>query len=508
MKVRVDRTSAVPLYRQIVDQIRGAITSGQFEPEDRLPTTRALAGELGVNRLTINRAYEDLMGEGLIRGHVGRGTFIADRSTDGGAAAAVDGPQAESLAWEHLIARTPARALDGVSAGSGQAGARPGMISFASLFPDPGLFPVEPFRRAMDHVLRHEGGRLLGYGPPAGHPPLRAWIAQSLRARDIEADPQHIIITNGSQQGIDLVARALLDPGDHVLVENPTYTGAVQVFQSYGAELIGIPMQQEGTSLPQLEEAIARRRPKLIYVMPNFQNPTSLTMSLASRRSMLRLAQQRQIPILEDDFGGDLRFEGPELPSLRAMDRSGHVIYLSTFAKKLLPGIRIGWLAAPPAIVDRLTGLKKIADFSTSLVLQAALYEFCRRGDMDRHLVQVIAAYRERRDAMLAALKRFMPPDVTWGRPQGGLVIWLSLPPRLDEEEVARVAAERGVLVGRGDLFHITPGARRHFRLTYAQASPREIQRGIKILGEVIRAGAVRRSTDQAVAHDERLPLI
>jgi len=509
MTLSLDRASAVPLYRQIVDQIRSAITAGDLAPHDRLPTTRALAEQLGVNRLTINRAYEDLIGSGLVSGQVGRGTFVAAGAAGARQAELPGEPlQGAMLGWDHLIARAPARALETVPYGRSDPGASQGMISFASLFPDPALFPVATFRRAMDHVLRHEGGRLLGYGPPSGHAPLRGWISESLKARGIEAPLQRIVITNGSQQGIDLVARALLEPGDQVLVENPTYTGAVQVFQAYGAELTGIPMESEAASLAMLEETLARRRPKLIYVMPNFQNPTSLTMSLGARKVLLRLARRHQIPILEDDFGGDLRFEGPELPALSAIDHTGHVIYLSTFAKKLLPGLRIGWLAAPPGILDRLVGLKRIADFGASLVLQAALHEFCQRGDMDRHLENVVAAYRERRDAMLLALSRFMPPDATWSRPEGGLAVWVRLPEGHDEQELARSAEQRGVLVGRGDLFHIGTGHHRHLRLSYSQASTKEIHRGIRILGEVIRKSTRSgRPATQGQAED-RLPLI
>jgi DNA-binding transcriptional MocR family regulator len=232
-------------------------------------------------------------------------------------------------------------------------------------------------------------------------------------------------------------------------------------------------------------------------------------MSLARRKELVALTASRRLPVLEDDFGGDLRFEGADLPALKALPGGGGVIYLSTFAKKLLPGLRIGWIAAPRQVAEHLTGLKKITDYSTSLLLQAAVHEFCRRGDMDRHLAHVVRQYRDRRDAMLSAMRRCFPREASWTKPPGGLVIWVTLPASVDADEVAAATAERGVLVGRGDLFHVDGATgRSNLRLTFAQAGPRDIHRGIRVLGDVmhrsLRAG---RSTARASAA-ESLPLI
>ncbi|HKY34233.1 MAG TPA: PLP-dependent aminotransferase family protein [Candidatus Polarisedimenticolia bacterium] len=501
--ITLDKQSATPIYEQIARQLREAMESGRLAGEARLPTTRALASRLRVNRLTVARAYEELSREGRIAAHVGRGTFVA-----AGGAAGRRGPAAlpGTLSWAALFARASDRAVQ-----AGGAPGRPparGAISFASVFPDPALFPVERFRSALDDVLRREGHRILAYGPPAGYPPLREMIAAGLRTRGMGVSADQVVITNGSQQGIDLVARALLDPGDCVLVENPTYTGAVQVFHSYGAEIAGVPVDSEGILVPQAEEAVERRRPKLVYVMPNFQNPTSGTMSLARRRAMVDLCAARRLPVLEDDFGGDLRFEGEDLPALRAMPGGQDVIYLSTFAKKLLPGLRIGWLAAPREMAERLERLKKITDYSTSLLLQAALHEFCRRGELDRHLAQVVQEYRRRRDAMLSAMKRCFPREVAWTRPLGGLVVWVTLPAGVDADMVARDAESKGVLVGRGDLFHLEGGARGNLRLTFSQAGARDIHRGIRVLGDVIQKSIRQRRTGPRGRAAEPLPLI
>jgi DNA-binding transcriptional MocR family regulator len=280
------------------------------------------------------------------------------------------------------------------------------------------------------------------------------------------------------------------------------------VFHSFGAELVGVPVDEEGAIVSLIEEAVTRHRPKLIYLMPNFQNPTSETMSLRRRHALIDLAVSRRVAILEDDFGGDLRFEGPDLPALKALDRGDNVVYVSTFAKKLLPGLRIGWIAAPAAMADRLTRLKKITDYSTSLLLQAALYHFCRHGDLERHLANVVDRYRERRDAMLSAMKRSFPAGVTWSRPRGGLVVWVTLPPDADAAEVAAAAASRSVLVGRGDLFYVDGGRRQNLRLTFSQAGPREIHAGIRVLGEIIKQRMRVRRPVRGTARAESLPLI
>ncbi len=502
--IHLNRQSDAPLYRQIASQLRGALASGAFDADPRLPAMRRLAQELGVNRLTIARAYRELAEAGLVSGEVGRGTFIRREGAGGGASAR----RGQGMSWGPLFARAAERVLgDGIASASFGA-TRPGVISFASLFPDPALFPVEPFRRAMDSVLRRHGHRVLGYGPPAGYPPLRAMIAAQLRLKGITVSEEEIVVTSGSQQGIDLVARVLLDPGDTVLVENPTYTGAVQVFHAYGAQLSGVPVDEEGVIVSLLAEAVQRRRPKLIYLMPNFQNPTSETMTLARRQELIELASAGGLPILEDDFGGDLRFEGTDLPSLKALDADGNVIYVSTFAKKLLPGLRIGWVAAPREIAERIIHMKKITDFSTSLLLQAALHEFCQVGDLERHLSGVVGRYRERRDAMLTAMRRCFPPEAGWTRPAGGLVIWVTLPHGADAEEVAARAEERGVLVGRGDLFHVDGPTRQNLRLTFSQADVRGIHRGIRILGDIIKEQTRARRVEPAPSGVESLPLI
>jgi len=505
LSVTLKEESPVPIYLQIAEQIEAAIAGGRIRGQQRLPTTRGLAKELGINRLTVARAYAELSRRGLIATRVGSGTWATPPDAGGGRGSGAAG--AGALRWGALLARTPERAVHSGAASRVWPQSETDAISFAWVFPDPALFPVEALHRAVSRVLRKDGGRILGYGPPAGHAPLRRMIARDLNARGAMVSEEEILVTNGSQQGIDLVARALLDPGDRVLVEDPTYVGAVQVFHSYGADLEGIPMDGEGAIVERAAIAAARPRTKLMYVMPDFQNPTSRSMSLKRREAIVSLAASQGMVILEDDFGGALRYEGNELPPLKALDRSGSVVYLSTFGKKLFPGMRIGWLAAPGPLAERLIRLKAIADYSTSLLLQAAAFEFCAAGDLDRHLAKVVPRYRERRDAMLAAMKDHFPPEATWTRPDGGLVVWVTLPAGVSAGEIAALAENRSVLVGRGDLFHLGHRTRENLRLSFSQEAPQRIARGVRILGEVIKERIAARPPAR-IGPESPLPLI
>jgi GntR family transcriptional regulator/MocR family aminotransferase len=461
--------------------------SGEIGSGARLPAERALARSLRVDRMTVARAYEELVSEGLVERQVGRGSLVSGTLSPGSADSEGAGPAASILHWTDTFA-SRAGSMSPHALGTLHAPAPESSINLSSLFPDPSLFPLKEFREAMDNVLRREGARLLGYGAASGYPPLRRYLAGSLRERGMEVAPEEIVVTNGSQQGIDLVARTFLDPGDRVVLEDPTYTGAVQVFQSHGAQVAGTPVDSQGMVPERLEEVLRRRGARLIYLIPNFQNPTSGTMDLERRRRLLEVALRYGVPILEDDFGGDLRYEGEQQPSLRALDHGSEgVIYLSTFAKKLVPGLRVGWLAAPLEAARRLTYMKQVTDWSTSLLLQGALYEFCRRGHLDRHLKRVVREYRRRRDVMIASMERHFPGEVRWTRPQGGLVIWVTLPAGVDADEAATEAEAQGVLVGRGDLFSVSGGSRNNLRLVFGQASPEAIRKGIRVLGTILK---------------------
>ncbi len=369
---------------------------------------------------------------------------------------------------------------------------RPEVISFAGGLPAPEVFPVERFENACHRVLESKGAMALQYSASEGYTPLREYLALKMARYGIIAGVDNVLITSGSQQALDLIGKLLINGGDRVLVEAPTYLGALQAFTVYGAEYVSVPIDQDGLRTNQLEEAL-RSGPKFMYVLPNFQNPGGVTLCEPRRHELVLLAEKYGIPIIEDDPYGQLRFEGEHLPPLLVLDRDnlrrddgklGNVIYLSTFSKTLAPGLRLGWIVAPPDVISKLVQLKQGADLHTSTFDQMVAYEVVHDGFLDEHVKKIRAVYRERRDVMLAALAEYFPPEITWTHPQGGLFLWVTLPEGLDMEHLFQAAVRENVAFVPGDCFY--PGGdegSRHMRLNFSHSTPQQIREGIRRLG-------------------------
>jgi 2-aminoadipate transaminase len=369
---------------------------------------------------------------------------------------------------------------------------RPEVISFAGGLPAPDVFPVERFETACHRVLEAKGAMALQYSASEGYTPLREYLAQKMAKYGIIAGPDNVLITSGSQQALDLIGKLLINPGDRILLEAPTYLGALQAFNVYGAEYVSVPVDQDGLRTGELEEAL-RSGPKFMYVLPNFQNPGGVTLCEPRRHELVLLADKYGIPVIEDDPYGQLRFEGEHLPPLLVLDRDnlrrddgklGNVIYLSTFSKTLAPGIRLGWMVAPPDVISKLVQLKQGADLHTSTFDQMVAYEVVHDGFLDEHVKKIRAVYRERRDVMLAALTEYFPPEVTWTHPQGGLFLWVTLPEGLEMEHLFQAALRENVAFVPGDCFYATGDeGRRHMRLNFSHSNPQQIREGIRRLG-------------------------
>jgi GntR family transcriptional regulator/MocR family aminotransferase len=502
--LRIEFESDVPVYRQIADGVRAAALEGRLQPGHRLPPTRDLARHLGVNRNTVVSAYETLAGEGWIRSHTGKGTFLVARPN---AAMEAAEPRPDADTWFGAFSRSAQGAVvGGLQTIYKQILSREG-ISFVGSYPAAELMPVEQFSRAMAKALRDGETRVLVYGPTAGHPPLKETIAAEMRQKGSPTTADDILITNGAQQAIELVFRTFVERGDAVIIEEPTYTGALTALSSLGARVVGIPVDEEGIRPDLLAVALERHRPRLIYVQPTFQNPTTRLMTEARRREVLALAIRHRCPVVEDDWAGDLRFEGEELPSLHALDGGQHVFYLGTFSKKLMPGLRVGWVAAPRQALEHLVELKRVQDCGTSPLLQAALDIFLRDGGLDEHLERVRPAYRERRDRMLETLRLHFHPGIEWTRPAGGLFLWVTLPASFAGDDLFVAAQQKGVLYSRGELFHSDGSGRNTFRLTYSAASPEQIETGVKILGGLIRERWPGRSDSAEQPSVETMPI-
>jgi len=377
---------------------------------------------------------------------------------------------------------------------------KPEIISFAGGLPAPDVFPTDRFREACNKVLAEQARLALQYGATEGYEPLREMIARHTARYGVKAKPENVLITSGSQQALDLIGKLLINPGDRVLVEAPTYLGALQAFNVYGADYLCVPSDNDGLRTDLLEPSL-RFGPKFMYVLPNFQNPGGTTLAEGRRHELVLLADRYGIPIIEDDPYGQLRYEGEHLPPLIMVDRQnlrrdngysiGNVIYLSTFSKTLAPGLRLGWIVAPPDVITKMVQLKQGADLHTSTFGQMVAYEVARDNFLDEHIKLIRRVYGERRNVMLKAMEENFPPEVTWTHPQGGLFLWVSLPPGMNCEHLFEAALKENVAFVPGDSFYAGNGyadeARRHFRLNFSNATPDQIREGIRRLGIAIK---------------------
>lgn len=492
----LDRSNPVPLYQQLRHQLAHLIVSKKLAPGTRLPASRELAAHLRVNRATVASAYDRLVAEGWARSRVGQGTFVTGSSASA-APARFRWPLSRAMEAVGRQRRHVTPHTD-----------HPDPVDFASLVPDEELFPIEPFREVLNHALQLEGKHLLQYGPVAGYLPLRQYIAARLSDRGVGATARDVQIVNGSQQGLDLVFRALVDPGDQVAVESPTYSVVLPVLAQYQARLLEIPMTLRGMDLESFGAALERGNVKLLYTMPTFHNPTGITTDRESRKSLLELAERYRVPIIEDDFESDLRFDGEALPPLKALDEAGLVLYLGTFSKGLFPGLRLGWIVAPPDVVEPLSRTKMFSDYHSSLLLQAAVLEFCQRGHYDEHLRQLSGIYREKSRVLVESMARHFPEEVSWTEPQGGYAFWITLPEAVSSQALLAESAPLGVVFTPGSHFFATDGGDRHLRLSISRVPVERIEEGVRQLGRIIKqvlaaSGTSRRrqTTRESVIH-------
>ena len=389
---------------------------------------------------------------------------------------------------------------------------QPDIISFAGGLPAPELFPIEAFQEAACRVLADQPATALQYGPTEGYLPLRQFVCERMRRYGIDAEPANVVITNGAQQALDLIGKLLINPGDRVLVEEPTYLGALQAWNAYQAEYVSVPSDDDGLCTDDLESAL-RVGPKFMYVLPNFQNPSGTTLPLTRRLELVRLSNKYGIPIVEDDPYGSLRFEGEHQPPLVALDvdfhrsyglngrgyMEGNVIYLGTFSKTLAPGLRLGWVVAPVEVIDQIVTAKQGADLHTSNFTQMLAYEMVRTSFFDEHVRRIRTVYGERRLVMLDALARYFPEGCSWTHPEGGLFLWARVPEWIGTTELLRRAVEHKVAYVPGSAFFADPSRGCNtMRLNFSNAQPAQIEEGIRRLGELLQEAIAERASQTA----------
>lgn len=482
MKLSIDRRESAPVYRQIVRQIRDLILANQLPAGFRLPPERRLAETLSVTRTTVNNAYEELKAQGLVEARVGRGTIVCPPrhplpETD----------VTREIVWSHYFRGESLRPPDPLVRDLLDLAIRPGVISFSIGLPSPDYLPLAAFRETINAVIEEAGAQMLLQSPTEGHLPLRETLSQWLRIRGIHCPVDELIILSGSQQGVNLAARVFLNPGDTIIVEAPTYFGGIEAFRRAGVRFIAIPIDDDGMQVQTLAAVLRHHRPKLIYTLPTFQNPSGTVMSLERRQQLLHLAASYAIPILEDDTYSELRYDGSAVPSLKTLDTSGLVISVGTFSKILFPGLRLGWLAAPRDVARQFVLAKQTEDLHSGTVGQWVMDRMIRGGVLDAHIAQMRIVYKHHRNTMAQALRRHTVDGMRWNIPEGGFYFWCEVPPSVDRARFSAMAAEQKVsfLPGYACFTDEAPAA--FVRLNFSYASPDDIEEGIRRFTVAIR---------------------
>jgi DNA-binding transcriptional MocR family regulator len=456
--IRLDPSSDTPLYKQLAEEIGDLISRQVLRPGDRLPPTRELAGQLGLNRTTVSAAYAALDQRGLIDGQVGRGSFVSTPRY----AAAVDSK----------------RLRGGDSAASAE-------VSFASSRPATSDFPLEQFRRLTKEVVdAPDAAEILQLGSARGYVPLRRYLMEKATATGLARAGDDLMITSGCQQALDLIARVFAGPGNSVAVEDPVYHGMLRIFARAGADIFGVPVDHAGIDPAALEMVLERHRPQLLAVTPSFQNPTGLTLPLERRQRIVALAEHFGCILVEIDIYSPLRYAGRALPTLKELGRAGNTLLLRSYSKVSFPGLRVGWIIGPQPLIARLAEAKEISDLHSDQLSQAVLLRFAQSGELDRHLQRTRETGGQRLEAVLAACERHLPADAYWTRPEGGMNLWVELPPPLTADALLRRTQARGVSFLPGRHFATRDSHSRSLRICFGGLSPQQIWQGMQTLGE------------------------
>ncbi len=503
MNIQIDKSKKIPLYRQIVEQIQAQITSGEIPEGFQLPSERQLADALGVNRTTVLNAYKELKADGLMASHVGRGT-VAVKCINHEAPCA---PVLREPIWEHLYS-------DYTKNHSGfninkylEFANRKDTISFAAGIASFESPPISAFE-GIEEILLANPKELL-VSPVAGFSSLRKVMSSYMQRRSCFCQPSEIMIISGAQQGIDLISRAFINPGDIVLIEEPSFFPAIQSFRVMGANIMTIPMEEDGMDVIILEQLLARYQPKLIYTMPTYHNPCGITMSVSKRVRLLELANKYAVPVLEDDPYSELNYGNQVISPLKSMDKSGYVIYLSTFSKTIYPGLRLGWICANKKLICQLSNIRQLMDLHSSCISQQIVERFIVSGEMDKYLKVICSNYQERRDLMTDALSKYAPPGLIWNSPAGGYYLWVKLPDGLSADALATLAAEKGVAVLPGGPTCLTNSkGDNYIRLNYTFPLKSNIADGVKILCGVVEGLIVETKKHKQLVTGEINPIL
>ncbi len=513
MLFELNKETGIPLYVQIESRIVDLIQNGILKADEKLPATRELADQLAVHRNTVVQAYQELEVKGLVYSDVGRGTFVNRHAWQASQRVRTEMPAPESpFSFEGLysglwsaaedititqienIVRTCQRPND--------------VISFASVVPDSQIFPLREFQNCTYQAIQHYGVDLLEMGDTQGFRPFLEYLPKFLIRRGMTVHPDDMIVVNGIQQGLDLIGRILINPGDLVITEELTYRGALRVFSTLGASVIGMPVESDGMRMDVLQTVLERQKVKCIYTVPTFQNPTGRVMSLEKRKRLLELAGLYGVPVIEDQYANELRFDGREILPLSVLDRRGLVIAVSSFSKILFHGIRLGWIVSRnPEFVRKLALAKRMTDWQSNYLVQGAILEFCEKGYFDKYLKKKLRILRDRRDAMHASVTRHFPEECSHHWPEGGLFEWVETPPDINAYEVLMETRKQGVLFTPKKFFAVHADVDNGMRLGFVSYPADRIDQGISVLGQTLKHMMVSRRETGGV-HRRLAPVI
>jgi GntR family transcriptional regulator / MocR family aminotransferase len=472
----LERQRGVPLFQQIARAIAADIRRGRLRPGDRLPGTRTLARALGVQRLTVVSAFDDLVAEGWLVSHAARGTFVSADLPDPkprrfAALQTTAGGMAARVAYDLLPAPEPELPYD----------VPRGALLFAPSRPDVRLMPADLIGRAYRRAIARRGGALLSYASPEGHPRLRETLATMLTStRGLGATGANVCITRGSQMAISLLAQSLMRAGDVVVVEQLGYRPAWESFRLAGAEIVGVPVDDEGLRIEALERVVEQHRVRAVYVTPHHQFPTTVTLSAGRRLRLLELARVHRFAIIEDDYDHEFHYDGRPVLPLASVDRAGVVAYVGTLSKVLAPALRIGYIVAPTPLVERIAAHRSYVDTQGDQVLEYAVAELLEEGAVQRHIRRMRREYGQRRDVLVAALREQLGSDVTFTIPAGGIALWMKARRGIDVDAWARAAKDRGAVVVTASAYTLDGRPRPFMRLGFASLNGEELREGVR----------------------------
>ena len=483
--LKIDKAGIHPVYYQVFMRIKELIEQNILKPGDKLPSSRQLAQNLEVNRSTIYRAYEELWSYGYVESRPGSYSIVRERAKLAKSNQATD---IKEFNWKNAANPTTTGLLSKKDR-LVNAKCQEQTINFLPLSPDLNLMPVELFRKYLNKAILKWGASVFGYNNTIGFEPLREFICHRLGHHGIQASLENIMISSGTHNSLELILKYMVKPGDKIIVEAPTYSVAIPLFDLYQAKIIEVKMKEDGIDLGELEKTLKKNKVAFVFTMANFQNPTGITTSQNHREGLLNVCKKYNTPIVEDGFEEEMKYFGKSVLPIKSMDDTGIVVYLGTFSKTLFPGLRLGWIVANKGLIGSLSKLKQISDVSGNFLSQAAVYEFCQSGNYELHIKRLHRIYRKRMSVALKSAENHLPKSAcTFSKPLGGYSFWISINTnKIDEPELIDLLLQNEVAVAPGNLFFTEDRDTPSFRLSIAHLSENEIEAGIIKIANVLK---------------------